>query len=41
MLAQIKTEDTSDEITAIPKLLDLLNIKDSYITNKPDYLNLT
>ena len=32
MLAQIKTEDKSNEITAIPKLLDLLNIKDSVIT---------
>lgn len=32
MLAQIKTEDKSNEITAIPKLLDLLNIKESIVT---------
>ena len=32
MLAQIKTEDKSNEITAIPKLLDMLNIEGSVIT---------
>ena len=32
MLAQIKTEDKSNEITAIPKLLDMLDIKGSIIT---------
>jgi predicted transposase YbfD/YdcC len=32
MLAQIRTEGKSNEITAIPKLLDLLNIKDSVVT---------
>lgn len=32
MLAQVKTEDKSNEITAIPKLLDLLEIKDSTVT---------
>jgi len=32
MLAQVKTEDKSNEITAIPKLLDLLDVKGSVIT---------
>ncbi len=32
MLAQIKTEDKSNEITAIPKLLDMLDVKESIIT---------
>jgi Transposase DDE domain len=32
MLAQIKTEDKSNEITAIPKLLDMLDVKGSIIT---------
>jgi len=32
MLAQIKTEEKSNEITAIPKLLEMLNIEGSTIT---------
>ncbi len=32
ILGQIKTEDKSNEITAIPKLIDLLDIKDSIVT---------
>jgi predicted transposase YbfD/YdcC len=32
MLAQLKTEDKSNEITAIPKLLQLIDIKESIIT---------
>lgn len=32
MLAQVKTEDKSNEITAMPKLLDMLDIKGSIIT---------
>ena len=32
MLAQVKTEDKSNEITAIPKLLDMLDVKGSVIT---------
>jgi predicted transposase YbfD/YdcC len=32
MLAQVKTEDKSNEITAMPKLLDMLDIKGSVIT---------
>jgi len=32
MLAQIKTEDKSNEITAIPKLLDMLDVKGSIVT---------
>ncbi len=32
MLAQVKTEYKSNEITAIPQLLDMLEIKDSIIT---------
>jgi predicted transposase YbfD/YdcC len=32
MLAQIKTEDKSNEITAIPKLLDMVNVKGSVVT---------
>jgi len=32
MLAQIKTEDKSNEITAIPKLLDMLDVEGSVIT---------
>jgi predicted transposase YbfD/YdcC len=32
MLAQVKTEDKSNEITAIPKLLDMIDAKGSIIT---------
>lgn len=32
MLAQVKTEDKSNEITAIPKLLDMVDIKGSVVT---------
>lgn len=32
MLAQVKTEDHSNEITAIPKLLKLLDVEESVIT---------
>lgn len=32
MLAQVKTEDHSNEITAIPKLLKLIDVKDSVVT---------
>lgn len=32
LLAQVKTEDKSNEITAIPKLLDLIDIKESVVT---------
>ena len=32
MLGQIKTEEKSNEITAIPKLLEMVNIKDSVVT---------
>jgi predicted transposase YbfD/YdcC len=32
MLAQVKTEDKSNEITAIPKLLEMIDIKDSIVT---------
>src|SRR6185312_12917582 len=32
MLAQVKTEDKSNEITAIPKLLQMLDITDSIVT---------
>lgn len=32
MLAQVKTEDKSNEITAIPKLLEMLDIADSIVT---------
>lgn len=32
MLAQVKTEDKSNEITAIPKLLDMVDIKGSTVT---------
>lgn len=31
-LGQVKTEEKSNEITAIPKLLDLLNLKNCLIT---------
>ena len=32
MLGQIKTEEKSNEITAIPKLLDMIDVKDAIIT---------
>jgi predicted transposase YbfD/YdcC len=32
MLAQVRTEDKSNEITAIPKLLDMLDVKGSVVT---------
>lgn len=32
VLAQVKTEEKSNEITAIPRLLDLLQLKDSMVT---------
>ena len=32
MLAQIKTDDKSNEITAIPKLLDMLEVMGSVVT---------
>lgn len=32
MLAQVKTDDKSNEITAIPKLLKMIDVKDSIVT---------
>lgn len=32
MLGQIKTEEKSNEITAIPKLLDMIDVKDAIVT---------
>jgi predicted transposase YbfD/YdcC len=32
MLAQVKTEDKSNEITAIPKLLDMIDVKSAVVT---------
>jgi predicted transposase YbfD/YdcC len=32
MLAQVKTEDKSNEITAIPKILDMIDVKGSVVT---------
>lgn len=32
MLGQIKTEEKSNEITAIPHLLDMVDVKDSIVT---------
>jgi len=32
MLGQVKTEEKSNEITAIPKLLDMIDVKDTMIT---------